>query len=286
MAKIERNIQRIFANQAGSREITGFGTAKTETPVYTTDLNLIQNTNFLNGWQSALLPDKSPWQEDMNALFYAITTQLAYLFQEGIPEYDADTTYYIGSLCKVISNQGNITVYKSKTNDNTGNTPTEGANWSVYSSDSALGGATYEIGLPQLTFSNTLLSNEIWLEGAEVSRTQYANLFNIYGTTYGAGDGSTTFKLPDCRNRVLWGSTSFGYLSATFPKGIMSNTGWSITGGNPGVVPQGTLVAGSGRGEIKETLESLSPTNATQQIAFSGNFNPAAIKCRVKTRYV
>lgn len=40
-----------------------------------------------------------------------------------------------------------------------------------------------------------------WLKanGAEVSRTTYAALFDVIGTTFGAGDGSTTFKLPDMR---------------------------------------------------------------------------------------
>jgi microcystin-dependent protein len=35
--------------------------------------------------------------------------------------------------------------------------------------------------------------------GAAVSRTTYANLFAAIGTTFGAGDGSTTFALPDMR---------------------------------------------------------------------------------------
>jgi phage-related tail fiber protein len=40
-----------------------------------------------------------------------------------------------------------------------------------------------------------------WLKanGALVSRTTYASLFAVIGTTYGAGDGSTTFALPDMR---------------------------------------------------------------------------------------
>ena len=36
--------------------------------------------------------------------------------------------------------------------------------------------------------------------GAAVSRTTYADLFAAIGTTYGAGDGSTTFALPDMRS--------------------------------------------------------------------------------------
>lgn len=41
--------------------------------------------------------------------------------------------------------------------------------------------------------------------GAAVSRTAYANLFAQIGTTYGAGDGSTTFNLPDYRGEFLRG---------------------------------------------------------------------------------
>lgn len=41
--------------------------------------------------------------------------------------------------------------------------------------------------------------------GQAVSRTTYAHLFGLIGTTYGAGDGSTTFNLPNLVNRVPYG---------------------------------------------------------------------------------
>ena len=46
-----------------------------------------------------------------------------------------------------------------------------------------------------------------WLScnGQEVSRTTYSHLFKVIGTSYGAGDGSTTFNLPDKRGRVSVG---------------------------------------------------------------------------------
>ncbi len=46
-----------------------------------------------------------------------------------------------------------------------------------------------------------------WLEcnGAIVSRTTYAALYGVIGETYGAGDGSTTFQLPDLRGEFLRG---------------------------------------------------------------------------------
>lgn len=42
--------------------------------------------------------------------------------------------------------------------------------------------------------------------GAAVSRTTYANLFALLDTSFGAGNGSTTFNLPDFRNKTLWGA--------------------------------------------------------------------------------
>lgn len=46
--------------------------------------------------------------------------------------------------------------------------------------------------------------------GQAVSRTDYAILFGIIGTTFGAGDGSTTFNLPDLRGRVPAGKDNMG----------------------------------------------------------------------------
>ena len=42
-------------------------------------------------------------------------------------------------------------------------------------------------------------TNYLFCEGAAISRTTYGNLFSVIGTIYGAGDGSTTFNLPDFR---------------------------------------------------------------------------------------
>lgn len=51
---------------------------------------------------------------------------------------------------------------------------------------------------------------EGWLlmDGREVSRTEYADLFDVIGTAYGMGDGSTTFNLPNCSGKFLQMDTS------------------------------------------------------------------------------
>jgi microcystin-dependent protein len=50
--------------------------------------------------------------------------------------------------------------------------------------------------------------------GQDISRTTYADLFSAVSTTYGVGDGSTTFGLPDLRGRVVAGKDDMGGASA------------------------------------------------------------------------
>ena len=53
--------------------------------------------------------------------------------------------------------------------------------------------------------------NYLLCDGSAVSRTDYADLFAVIGTTYGAGDGSTTFNLPLLTdNRFIEGSNVAG----------------------------------------------------------------------------
>ena len=51
-----------------------------------------------------------------------------------------------------------------------------------------------------------------WLlcDGSAVSRTTYANLFAVIGTTYGTGNGSTTFNVPNLTNKFIQGNSTAG----------------------------------------------------------------------------
>lgn len=53
--------------------------------------------------------------------------------------------------------------------------------------------------------ANVVPNSWIRANGATISRTQYAKLFARIGTTYGAGDGSTTFSVPDLRGKFIRG---------------------------------------------------------------------------------
>ena len=56
--------------------------------------------------------------------------------------------------------------------------------------------------------------NYLICNGAAVSRTTYATLFGVIGTTYGAGDGSTTFNVPNLIDRFPQGNATPGTVKA------------------------------------------------------------------------
>ena len=111
-------------------------------------------------------------------------------------EWDSGTTYAQGD---VVSYSGHL--WLSKQDNNLGNIPSFGS--STYWMP--IIGIDVPVGAILAFASDT--PPDGWLEcnGAEVSRTDYADLFNVIGTTFGAGDGSTTFNLPDLRGEFIRG---------------------------------------------------------------------------------
>ena len=71
-----------------------------------------------------------------------------------------------------------------------------------------------------------------WLlcDGSDVSRTTYANLFAVIGTTYGAGDGSTTFGLPTLTDKFIQGSSTSGTVKTAGLPNITGGTNNLISG--------------------------------------------------------
>lgn len=69
----------------------------------------------------------------------------------------------------------------------------------------ASGDTAFKVG--DVVWTSRSAAPPLWLtcDGSAVSRTTYALLFAAIGTTFGAGDGSTTFNLPDARGRTSIG---------------------------------------------------------------------------------
>lgn len=94
----------------------------------------------------------------------------------------------------------------------------------------------------------TLPTGWLFANGALVSRTIYAALFAAIGTTYGAGDGSSTFALPDLCGRVAAGPDNMGNITA---KGRLTSTT---------MTPNGTTVGATGGTEqVTLTVAQLAP---------------------------
>lgn len=92
-----------------------------------------------------------------------------------------------------------------------------------------------------------------WLfcDGTAISRTTYEALFAAISTTYGAGDGSTTFNLPDARGRACFGKDNMGGTAAN-----------RITAGGSGI--NGATLGGAGGGETVTLSTAQMPSHAHQ----------------------
>ena len=244
MTTLTRVTGKVFGNNAPLVEIGVFGSAKAGNPTNSTDVATIQSGNaYLEGWGSGIVSSANfPPMEEVTGVLKTISYQACYLLQEGIPAYDASTEYSATSLVKNFS--GNILeFYKSVQDGNIGQSLSD-TTWWVKAE--IIG--TREIGVPQITLNQTLVNpptNCIWLDGAEVSRTDYATLFSLYETTYGAGDGSTTFNLPDFRDKYICGidnNLTWGYVSAGLPDlGLATVSNGAHTHGGGTLNAQGTI---------------------------------------------
>lgn len=272
MAKLTRVTGKVFAGSAASSQVGQFGSALAGNPTNTTDIATIQSLSaYTQGWGSAVISSRNfPPLEEVNGVLKTISYQGCYLLQEGIPEYDSNTEYSNTSIVKDISGT-QLTLYVSLQNSNINHALTDSDWWAQVT---FLGSSP--IGAPQITlnFNATLPTNCIWLEGAEVSRTTYSALFGIYGTSYGEGDGSTTFTLPDFRDRVIWGGTTAGYIEAGLPDIICPE--WNEDG-----IINNHMASGGSKSE--NVTWSASAFNSIY--GNSNTVQPPSIKCRVYTRY-
>ena len=84
-------------------------------------------------------------------------------------------------------------------------------------------------GIPTATIvpwsSSSVPTGFLECNGAAVSRSTYSALFAIVGTTYGAGDGASTFNLPDLQDNVAIGKSGTKALASTGGANTVQSTG-------------------------------------------------------------
>lgn len=92
--------------------------------------------------------------------------------------------------------------------------------------------------------------------GDQISRVTYARLFSAIGTSFGIGDGATTFALPDCRDRTGVGKDNMGGTSAS-----RLTTASGVDGSTLGAVG-GSEVSTLSRDNIPSLTASTSTTGS------------------------
>lgn len=165
----------------------------------------------------------APDREDVNALFKYLGDQIFYTQNGGIPSYNAAYDYIPGRVVLYTDNN----LYKCIQANGASSTvvaPTDSTYWSQI--------PTYT-DLPDpiptgviLTFGGSTVPEGFLLcNGAAISRTTYAKLFAAIGTLYGAGDGATTFNLPDMRDRFAEGAGGTYSVGTAVEAGLPNITG-------------------------------------------------------------
>lgn len=138
--------------------------------------------------------------------------------------------------------------------------------------------------LPWPGDSSSIPTGWLLANGAAVSRTTYRELFNVVGTKYGVGDGSSTFNLPDLRGGLMVGAEVSGAVQSRME---LELSGSAITSGSAiatvtstanlragmGVyhasIPDGTTIASIDTGTQITLSASASATASPVTLRFS-----------------
>lgn len=136
-------------------------------------------------------------------------------------------------------------------------------------------------GNPSSAPSGYLLCN-----GAAVSRTTYASLFSVIGTTYGSGNGSTTFNLPDLTDRFIQGNSTAGTVKAAGLPNITAASG--VYGANAKVSGAMYTAASDGDGfnPVGRSLNTFLDASRSSSIyGASATVQPPSVTMRYYIKY-
>lgn len=137
--------------------------------------------------------------------------------------------------------------------------------------------------------SSSTPTGYLYCNGSAVSRTTYAKLFSAIGTTYGTGDGSTTFNLPNYTTYKFVTSATVSVKGNGKTLGLTNgsvNVGLSAISGSPPVLRTsvyGTNVGTAHSGTTGSTTTgSLGVTTDASKSGLTGTASTATIKWYIK----
>jgi microcystin-dependent protein len=237
MAKPPRKTQFQFGLNGDQSHFGQFGSRVAVPPGVNTKVpaSIQALSAFLNnGWLDAINgANKAPFLEDMNGLFYLLFYQISYGFQEGIPEWDAGTTYYQFSIVK---KAGTFELYGSLIDNNANNAlPNQADNgsWHFLNPPSVAPGIMADFGGgPAAPFG--------WLlcDGSVYAQATWPALFAAVGANWNTGgEGGGNFRVPDIRGRTSIGAGSGAGLTPRTLAGLLGEERHILTASETGQVP-------------------------------------------------
>lgn len=129
---LNRKYQKIFGVNATETDLGVVGSKNAGNPQYSVDVETLQSlSNWETGMRALVTSTLAPYLQDQNSIFYVITSQLAYLFQAGIAEWNSQTEYVANR--SVVFKNGKIYVATANSlNIEPEVTANWGASWKLY----------------------------------------------------------------------------------------------------------------------------------------------------------
>lgn len=112
------------------------------------------------------------------------------------------------------------------------------------------------VGVVQAFAGNTVPDGWLLCDGSAISRTDYADLYAVIGDTYGDGDGSSTFNLPNLIDKFVQGNATAGTVKSA---GLPNITGTQRLGWSDSSAP--SLIVEGGNSGAFASLNNLPVTN-------------------------
>jgi microcystin-dependent protein len=144
-------------------------------------------------------------------------------------------------------------------------------------------GAAMPAGAVIFVAMNTAPDGYLKANGAAISRTTYAALFSAIGTTFGVGDGSTTFNVPDMRGQFARGWVDNGSVDSGRAFGSTQTDQFQGHWHGGVINTSGVAVTYTGTGAFGDTLKTGDPVTGSNGAVRFGNetrpVNVALLAC-------
>lgn len=148
---------------------------------------------------------QAPDRKDFNGLFKVLGDWIFFNQNGGVPSYNANYDYIAG---RVVLYNGNLYKCIQANSSTSPKAPTNSAYWTKIPTLSDFDEIGFKTGDIKIQTTSTIPAGWLLCNGAGVSRSTFSNLFTKIGTTYGKGNGSTTFNIPDLRDRYIIGANT------------------------------------------------------------------------------